>query len=486
MTERDILPYEDYQLRISQDSIYGRVGFSVTLDSVLMLTNCIANYCAKNGIHLIRIGFDSSAWAGPFAEEVISNRLSHLGFDCQIIERPCPIFQLSWAVNQGWEASKHATPILGIYVGTDGYYEDQLSFHFRHPDGLPYSESEVASIAAEPSSIKLLEKAACYTEVPEYLNIQDYPKYLTDIRAVTKTRLKKLPMVVDSMFGASESAFSELFSQYGMKGAVINRATNLLKYVNYLPRPTGAGLQWRMESSKGISSQYFAIDGDGDSIGLMDVKQELEISPSGIYCILLKYLAEVKKRKGTVLISKALSDKVQQIAHYYGFKTIWLDSGIAEFSKTIRTADKRSILMYGDETGGFWFKGDVMDRNSMITSLLITEACDHFKMSPGEILDEMYNKILEKTFVYGKLEIPDRDASKKFIEDVIETELTVTSKEKGLTTVYKLENSKIVLVRQEKFKYTSVYIESIDENKTRDFTQLIKEKVYEKDTPQDE
>ena len=66
-----------------------------------------------------------------------------------------------------------------------------------------------------------------------------------------------------------------------------------------MPKPSGDFLKWYTsyltpESRKGF---YFGFDNDGTSLGVWDLKQQVEISKSGIFLILLYHAAKIQKKK---------------------------------------------------------------------------------------------------------------------------------------------------------------------------------------------
>jgi len=469
-----ILPQNEHQLDICGDSIFGRVGFSVTLDSLLMLSNSIANYCAHYNINNIYFGYDSSTWGKLFVEEVLANRLHNLGYQITLIDGSCPIFQLSWTVKQQTELTKGSKDTLGIYVGTDSSYPDNLSIHFRNSEGFPLTESEVATIVSHSAS------TAALLECPEddslKIDLSEYSKYLLKLRLFPKSGLKSSGKInIDTMFGSSETLVDEVVKHFSLSGDIFNRATVPNRIVNYLPIPTGSFLKWKLDKCQ----YHFAIDGDGDSVGVLDPVQELEISPSSLYMIFIKYLVEIKKKKGTIYISKALSDRVAVVAKHYGLRVKWVDSGVDGFSQALRRSDKRSALMYGDETGGFWFKGDTPDRNSILTILILVSACNRFNKSPGQLVDVITDELLDSSYHFNFLEVSNQFISKSKLEKLLIKELSPTKQELGNTSVLRTSNDgKIVIIDKKKYKSTIVLIESIDDAEVRNITDYIDKVGY--------
>ena len=465
------------QLQSYEDCIYGRLGFSFTSKNILELTENIYTYCANEGYENIIFGYDYNEWSKTFIHDVMVPKLNKLGFSCFITKTPCPLFQVSWLSNQCSKDYKYK--ILGLYISTDWYYNNLLNITFRNYLGQPVPQKTLEQILNISSNTYVQEiNPFVIPPAPEELEIDLYPNYLTDSKLITKSLHG--PVYIDCMFGSTEHVLDDLSKVCSNLNILIrNKGSNPVILKNYTPRPTGEYLKWKINEQTKGTPFYFALSTDGTSLGLWDLKQEIEISPSGIYLILLYFLAVTCKRKGTALLTKGLSDKVLTVAKNLGLRTEIINRNKQEFT-THLTAPKRSaFLVYGDELGRFWFKNDVMDSNSVVALSKVVECCNKYKKSPGEMVDYISSKYLTQEYIYINMLLPSDYKSK----EIFESETISYYKEKNqllyvdtdYTSVLRLNNNiKVSLTNEPKQQCIELFIESPTKELTVSTAEVLK------------
>lgn len=479
------LPHSKYQLDFTQDCIFGQIGLSVSLDSMLLISNAIHNYCRQSVIQDVVIGYDSSKWSRIFAEQVVLPRLLELGLSGYVVDQPVPIWALSWTTNRVWIDSEKSVKPLGIYFGTDSSQEETLSIHFRDHQGVAYTENKVAEIVSQSIKIRETEEAGYTPESEERLSVERYPLYLKNTKLINPDKVRGAVLSIDNMFGATEPLIQAVRSEFLFQGQLVNKSSDRVRYQNYQSLPSGDWLSWKVPAKDHQLRQnanfkiHAAINNDGRYLGIFDLKQGLEISPSGIAMIFLRYLSEVKKRKGTVILSHAVSDKVREAANHYRYKKVLINSGPEHFPAALKEVGLRSALMYCDEFGGFWFKGQVPEPNALISLLYLTEICNHYQLSPGELVDVISKKVLVSKYTYGKLAIPASITPKPRIVEIIQRDCSVVEALHGSTTVIRnSDDSKITLTEDKKTQSTFVTVESFDEGATREIITNLQNKCF--------
>lgn len=402
----------EYNLSIVNNVVYGEVGFSFTSKSVTHLITSINGYLIEEGIDRVCIAYDSSPWAERFATSVVVNRLKELGLFCSLPDTPIPTFQLSWLTTQSKKRS------IGIYLGSDSHTGKILEIRFYQPDGSPFEERDLRKILKGTCKIKLLKEKDILAEESETVDLSGYVNYLID-RNLINALPEEVKVNLDLMVGASESCIDNLSGGTNLVIKKFNSPKSPPRLKNYRSKPTDSFLKWYTTYPDRYLSNYFmAIDGDGDSLGVYDLKQNSEIGPSSIAMLLLKHLKEIKGVKGGyVLLSSALSDRVAKYARKLGYKVKYSDNGIQDL---VKIAKKTPIVFYADESGGYHFKGDLLNTNPAIALCRIVEICEIFHKSPGEIVDYI-NLTLKIKLVAASLIFLKEIASKNGLINFVKT-----------------------------------------------------------------
>ena len=468
---QDIVLYED--------SIFGRVGFSITSSTLKYIAGSISSYCLERDIPSIVIGTDASEWSKTYMQEVLLPMLEDLQLTCYFLDDPCPLFQLSWLTQQV-HLSHNKKKFLGIYLSVDSYYHDRLSISFRHHDGKPFSELQVAELCTFG---KISEDA--YSGLGESpvkgtaLDISAYPNYLTDSKLINVEKTANKKVHIDTMFGCTEALLTKIGKDMSFcRLNLWNLAAGPERVRNYVASPTGTALQWRaLNLTDEPNSLFFAFNNTGTSLGVWDLRQNLEISKSGTFMLLIYHAHKILKKRGTVLISKAVSGRVTSLIESLGLNYEIVDSGVNNFIEAIEKKRRSPALMYGDEEGKFWFKGDVYDFNPLIAAMRITELCCVLDKSPGQILDDLQSH-LNNSYSYSNLILPLGIKGKFEIQEEFKKGLSVEPDNPLANThVYNLLDGVSKVAVQENVRQSSVevFIESQDNETTKGLANYVQE-----------
>ena len=151
--------------------------------------------------------------------------------------------------------------------------------------------------------------------------------------------------------------------------------------------------------------------------------------------------------------------------------------------------------MYGDEEGGFWFKGLPMDRNSFAALLFIFESYHKSKLSPSKLYDKIVSEHLDREYVFAKIDLlpAEIDSNKlsKFLNGEQPLDKRVVIEKVGgvlnedhdfpLFTAheYKLEDeSRVVMQSNPKNNFVELYVESPDKEIMHEIVGDIQHLIY--------
>lgn len=456
-----------FNLAVRSNTVSGRVGFSITSESTGCLADTLFTYLSNNSFKRVVIGYDASSWSKIFALEVFSRRFKELGMFHTLVDGPMPQFQLNWLVTQSKKKS------FGLYLGSDCHSDNILTVTLIDESGAPVLDKQMKEILKSPGVKEVEYFQDSEALEMETVNIDLYPQYLKDSKQIAE--LPSQVVNVDLMFGASESLMLNLRKAFPESNIrIFNKASEPPRLLNYLPKPTGSALKW-MTNFQGIQPRqyFFALDGDGDSLGVFDLTQSLELSPSSVSLLLLKHLREVAKvLEGTVVLSKALSERVSKYAKKLGFKVKTTDEGLIGLCKEVK---KSKVVFYADETGGYYFTGPVA-RNPIAAMFRITELSTKTSLSPGQLVDLISEKEIKKTFAPNILFVSNQYTSKDALEEFLlkESKLQVKKYKPGAITNLMFDNDAKVSLKDNLLEeIIEVFIESPTPVQTLQISDLV-------------
>ncbi len=129
-----------------------------------------------------------------------------------------------------------------------------------------------------------------------------------------------------------------------------------------------------------------ATDGDADRIGLFD-KNGNFVDSHHIILLLIKYLVEVKKFSGKVVIAFSVSPKVKKLCKHYGLQYEVTKIGFKYIAEIML---KEDVLLGGEESGGIAIKGHIPERDGIWMGLTIWEYMAKSGKSLEELIEEVY------------------------------------------------------------------------------------------------
>src|SRR5204863_1712142 len=124
-------------------------------------------------------------------------------------------------------------------------------------------------------------------------------------------------------------------------------------------------------------------DGDADRIGAIDENGEF-FSSQMILCLLLKYLVEVRKEQGLVVVSQSVTSMVDKMCQKYGLEIQRTPVGFKYITEYML---KGGVLIGGEESGGIGIPSiHIPERDGLFNGLLLCEICAHYKKPLGALV----------------------------------------------------------------------------------------------------
>ena len=191
-------------------------------------------------------------------------------------------------------------------------------------------------------------------------------------------RLSK-PVVLDYMHGASSGMMRELLKS----GRLVEmRSTHDPLFGGTHPEPIEANLgalKERVLKEKALIG--IAIDGDGDRIGVVDDKGRY-MTPCQVYPMMLEYLISQRGIKGKIVQSVSLGYLSGRVAQAHGLPFEELPVGFKHVGEALACGQ---AVIGAEESGGYSWKGNLPERDGLLSALLLLEMCALSRKTPSEL-----------------------------------------------------------------------------------------------------
>ncbi len=246
-----------------------------------------------------------------------------------------------------------------------------------------------------------LEKYIAEIESVEYCNFDDavkdgkiiyqrnpFNKFLDDIIGLLDMdalRERGLRVLYDSMHGSGSFPIHVILHTARCTIDAINANKDAF-FGGLMPAPSKDSLaQLRDEVVKGGYDFGFAMDGDGDRLGIIDSNGRY-ITANEILCMLYYYLVKHKGWKGGVVRNLATTHMLDRIAESFGEKCFEVPVGFKYISSGI---DKYDAVLGGESSGGLTVRGHIHGKDSIYAASLFAEMIAVTGKTATELVQEL-------------------------------------------------------------------------------------------------
>jgi len=209
-------------------------------------------------------------------------------------------------------------------------------------------------------------------------------------------------IVIDFMNGTAAEVAEELFGKYKNVIMLNTQRDPLFSNVG-APEPVEkhlGGLIKAVKENKALMG--IAIDGDGDRFAMIDDKG-VYLTPCQIAPMILDYIVERKKYSGKVVQAVSLGYLTKRIADAKKFLYEEVPVGFKYIAEKMTSED---VLFGSEESGGYTWKGNLPERDGIITALLFLEMCSVKKMKISEIYAQVEKKYGKSVFLRQDYALP--------------------------------------------------------------------------------
>ena len=379
-------------IKFGTDGWRGIIAKDFTYANLGLVALASANYVKKNQLKPTKapsvvIGYDTRFLSKEFAREVAITFASQ-DILVHLTDNYSSTPQVSFHTKQ-----KGAE--LGIVITASHNPPEYNGFKLKANFGGPATPEQVSKVEAELKEILNSKKKKLGN--PKVQSFETYVKekkiklfnpkdsYIRilkkkiDIEAIKESNLR---IVMDPMYGAGMNTIKTLLPNVEEIHNYINPSFGELGH----PEPIPENLY--ILKDKVIDGKFdigLATDGDADRLGVIDNTGEF-INSHFIFMILLKYLYENKKKRGTVVKTVSLTSMVNDYCNAKGIELIETPVGFKYVAELMNT---KHVLIGGEESGGLGTILHIPERDGLFNALLLLEVMVHRKMSLKELCAEL-------------------------------------------------------------------------------------------------
>ncbi len=266
------------------------------------------------------------------------------------------------------------------------------------PNAIAKVEKECAAIEKKTDITAYLAKLPSFADLQKkkyIISIDAKKLYINKLKKLVKFDLiakSKLKLAYDPMYGSGIETLEYLLPTVSILHNVWNPG-----FGSTPPEPLP---QNTTDFSKFIVQGKFDLglvtDGDADRIGAIDEKGNF-FSSQMILCLLLKYLVEVRKKKGSVVVSLSVTSMIEKMCVKYGLQLYRTPVGFKYITEYML---RGGVLIGGEESGGIGIPSvHIPERDGLFNGLLLAEICAYYKKTLSVLV-----KDLEKEFGNSRYE----------------------------------------------------------------------------------
>jgi len=378
-------------IKFGTDGWRGVIDEDFTFDNVRLCAQATADMLAMNGDdRTVVVGYDTRSRSEQFATAV-AEVFAGNGLRVLLADRPTPTPAIGFNVVARGAGS-------GVVITASHNPPEWNGYKFKPDYGGSASPEIVAELERYVGNAERLgqSKVTALTEgvktgLVEYFNPE--PLYLENLgRLVDLDCIRRagLRVVVDSMHGSGGGYLAKLVSG-GTTSAVELRGEKNPSFPGMAqPEPLPhnlAGLLEEMEVS-GVDVGL-ATDGDADRLGVVDERGRF-VTTLEAFALLCYYQLEVLGNRGPLVRSITMTSMIDKLGKAYGVPVFDTPVGFKYLGPVMMRED---ALTAGEESGGYAFRGNIPERDGILSGLMILDLMVGTGKTVSELLSVLRDRV---------------------------------------------------------------------------------------------
>jgi len=396
-------------IKFGTDGWRALIARDFTFENLAYAALGTARYLLKNKSKKpsVVIGYDTRFLSREFAEEV-ARVMAGKGITVHLCDNISSTPQVSFN-------TKQKSADLGVVITASHNPAEYSGYKVKGTFGGPSIPSEIEAIEKETNKIEARPPKMEYKDIDFYIDKglvklfdakEPYLRYIKKKINITAIKESGIKILYDPMHGAGINTLKDLLPDADEIHDYHNPGFGDVDH----PEPIDICLPVLMENVGNYYDIGFATDGDADRLGAVDEDGKF-VDSHKIYMIFLKYLYEVKKKKGKVVKTVSLTSMVEM---YCTDKGIELEQTAVGFKYIAQKMIEGKVLIGGEESGGLSTILHIPERDGIFNMLLLLE----IMVSRGKSLKELCLE-LDDEFGPHRYRRVDKKVTEKIKNDVL-------------------------------------------------------------------
>ncbi|MCB0635244.1 MAG: phosphoglucomutase/phosphomannomutase family protein, partial [Lewinella sp.] len=384
-------------IKFGTDGWRAIIAADYTVDNVKRVAEATARWLKQDGGDTAVIGYDCR-FGGKLFAETTAQVLGKHGIKVHL----APDYVSTPMVSLGCVKLKAG---VGVVITASHNPPSYNGYKLKSKLGGPMIPSDIAAVEAlipeaTPTGLPSLEDMEAkgllvHTDLEQlYL---DHVAANFDLDAI---HAAGFGIAYDAMYGAGQRAMKRLFPQ-----AVHLHSDFNPSFHGQAPEPIDRNLQELAQYIREHDEIALGIanDGDADRIGLYDAEGNF-VDSHHILLLLLLYQYKYLNRKGKVVVTFSVTEKMARLAAQYGLETEITQIGFKYIAEIMA---KEKVLVGGEESGGLAVAGHIPERDGIWIALMILEFMAKTGKTLTALVQEVYDQVGSFSFDRDDLHITE-------------------------------------------------------------------------------
>lgn len=255
-----------------------------------------------------------------------------------------------------------------------------------------------------------------HIEVPRFDPRPDYMQSIKDRIDLERIKAAKLRVAVECLYSTCRGYLDLALRENGVDVHVLHDWRDPL-FGGFMPEPKP---QYLTELSALVKKEKLAAglatDGDADRFGVID-DQGNYLSPNMLLSLLTRHLVKNRGMKGTVVKTVATTHVLDRLAELYGLE---IDETPVGFKYIGELQRQKDVLLGGEESGGFSFKGHIPEKDGIMANLVLVEMLAFEKKPLSQIWQELVREVGTE-FAYRRRDLKlTAENQKRLVDRILE------------------------------------------------------------------
>lgn len=373
-------------IKFGTDGWRAVIGKDFTPENIMKVAQAFADLFPKveNTGKPVAIGYDRRKMSGEAAKIVASVLLGN-NIKVILCNTYCPTPTVSWYVKNmdctaGVMITASHNPPQWNGIKFKEYYGGAASGEYCRPIEEMIVANDNAGRKPKTAELNGHPLLSMFNPYDEYMG--SFAKFV-DLNLIKKGGFKVL---FDPLFGSGTGYMTKQLGS--MVTEIHSEEDTNFGGLNPEPIPPNTNELMKKVAAGGYSCGLLT-DGDADRAGAVDEHGNF-VTTQEVYSLLIRHAIENKKWSGKIIKSISTTRMVNRLGKKYGMPVETTPVGFKYISPAMKDP---SVLIGGEESGGFGFPRHIPERDGVFSDLMLLEYMATAKKTLGELVADLQKDI---------------------------------------------------------------------------------------------